>query len=234
MGCQSHHHHTHGPLRLNRPLLIMLESGTTMITGSIVCVFVVLLGAIARVSALEVELARLRSQIADYALAETDSERDNDPPNPPPPPAIQVWNQCGWVGGGSFTWSNINLRHICLFQLHSLAMPTPSGNSTSTPKVAMGTTHLLPELMATPGCPTHASDMLQSINSIKLRRVEGDRSPGGTPLRPANVGGQVADPNDPASIITMALRRKFSNPVFQDSPGAKLYVGGLVHNINTQ
>ena len=44
------------------------------------------------ISVLEAELARLRAQIADYALAETDFGRGSAPPipPPPPPPALQV------------------------------------------------------------------------------------------------------------------------------------------------
>ena len=62
-------------------------------------------------------------------------------------------------------------------------------------------------------------DMLRDIGSVKLRTVNTARSPGGTPLRPVNKGGRAADPNDPASIIAQALRRKFSHRVFKDSPG---------------
>ena len=45
------------------------------------------------------------------------------------------------------------------------------------------------------------------------------RSPGGTPLRRHNMDTQGAADNDPASIIALALRKKFAHKVFQDSPG---------------
>lgn len=62
------------------------------------------------------------------------------------------------------------------------------------------------------------ADVLRDIGSVKLRTVSAARSPGGTPLRPKNKDGREADPNDPASIIAQALRRKFSHRVFRDSP----------------
>ena len=61
------------------------------------------------------------------------------------------------------------------------------------------------------------SELLQGIGNVRLRRVQGGRSPGGTPLRPTNKQGTF-DPNDPISIIREAVRRKFSHPVFQESP----------------
>ena len=42
------------------------------------------------------------------------------------------------------------------------------------------------------------------------------RSPGGTPIRKDN---QAVHDDDPGAIIARALRQKFSNRVFQDSPG---------------
>lgn len=64
------------------------------------------------------------------------------------------------------------------------------------------------------------SNMLRDIGSVKLRTVHMAKSPGGTPLRPVNKTGRAAvDPNDPASIIAQALRKKFAHKVFRDSPG---------------
>ncbi len=50
------------------------------------------------------------------------------------------------------------------------------------------------------------------------------RSPGGTPMRPQNTKTQEPLDSDPASIIATALRKKFANRVFQDSPGKKMFV----------
>ena len=61
--------------------------------------------------------------------------------------------------------------------------------------------------------PPNASE----VRSVKLRRVGGFRSPGGTPLRVLRANKQM-DLNDPASIIAEALRRKFSNKVYTPSP----------------
>lgn len=44
------------------------------------------------------------------------------------------------------------------------------------------------------------------------------RSPGGTPMRKKPLA-QEPLVDDPAAIITNALRKKFSHRVFQDSPG---------------
>ena len=63
------------------------------------------------------------------------------------------------------------------------------------------------------------SDMLRGIGSVKLRTINAVKSPGGTPLRPKNRGGREVDPNDPASIIAHALKKKFSHRVFKESPG---------------
>ena len=74
------------------------------------------------------------------------------------------------------------------------------------------------ESLATPAGRPDMGDMLRDIGSVKLRTVHAAKSPGGTPLRP-NKGKKEADPNDPASIIAHALRKKFSHRVFKDSPG---------------
>lgn len=75
------------------------------------------------------------------------------------------------------------------------------------------------EFLTTPAGRPDMADMLRDIGSVKLRTVNAAKSPGGTPLRPKNKGGREADPNDPASIIAHALRKKFSHRVFKDSPG---------------
>ena len=55
------------------------------------------------------------------------------------------------------------------------------------------------------------------------------RSPGGTPLRRHNLDTQEAADNDPASIIALALRKKFAHKVFQDSPGKIVQRGFSFH-----
>ncbi|XP_069014441.1 mitochondrial fission regulator 2 [Embiotoca jacksoni] len=51
-------------------------------------------------------------------------------------------------------------------------------------------------------------DVLKDLNHIKLRSVE--RSPGGTPIRNRCSKGGPALLNDPAALITEALKRKFA------------------------
>eukprot|EP00041_Stephanoeca_diplocostata_P031753 m.997233 g.997233 ORF g.997233 m.997233 type:complete len:175 (-) comp24021_c0_seq23:209-733(-) len=56
--------------------------------------------------------------------------------------------------------------------------------------------------------PTMA-DVLSKLGTVKLKTVQ--RSPGGTPMRPTGASrAPPAAPMDPAAMIAMALKRKFS------------------------
>lgn len=93
----------------------------------------------------------------------------------------------------------------------------PVRPSVSTPAPRLRA-QLSADSLATPAGRPDMADMLRDIGSVKLRTVHAVKSPGGTPLRP-NKGRKEADPNDPASVIAHALRKKFSHRVFKDSPG---------------
>lgn len=49
------------------------------------------------------------------------------------------------------------------------------------------------------------------------------RSPGGTPMRRKDQVNMEPASNDPAAVIAQALRRKFANRMFQDSPGTYVH-----------
>ncbi|XP_056019096.1 mitochondrial fission regulator 2-like isoform X2 [Ostrea edulis] len=68
-----------------------------------------------------------------------------------------------------------------------------------------------PDVVPTPTAkvPTMA-EVLKGLNSVKLRSIQ--RSPGGTPLRPKVACQSTADP---ASMIALALQKKFANQHFQ-------------------
>lgn len=141
-----------------------------------------------RISSLEAELARLKSQIANYALNEmqtSEAPPPAPPPPPPPPPLPSVTN--------SSTQPSTSDR------LH----PMSSTDVNTTPQE----THI----------DTPMSSVLKDIGSVKLRTVDVKRSPGGTPLR-TKTHTQDPSTDDPAAIIAHALRKKFSHRIFQDSP----------------
>ena len=54
------------------------------------------------------------------------------------------------------------------------------------------------------------------------------RSPGGTPMRRKDQENCEPASNDPGAIIAQALRRKFANRMFQDSPGIVAYTAILI------
>jgi hypothetical protein len=142
--------------------------------------------AMEKISALESELARLKAQIAVYAL----SEESNIPPAPPAPPPPPV------------------------------APPLPPSFSTPAPpsRVPLLSRDARGNAPATPAHPNF-SHVLQDLGSVKLRSVPSIvRSPGGTPMRRKDRVNCEPASNDPAAIIAQALRRKFANRMFQDSP----------------
>ncbi|KAL5473524.1 hypothetical protein EMCRGX_G028015 [Ephydatia muelleri] len=64
---------------------------------------------------------------------------------------------------------------------------------------------------------TEMSTVLKDIGSVRLKAAPFARSPGGTPMRKGQDSQSACD-DDPGAIIARALRQKFSNRVFRDSP----------------
>lgn len=57
------------------------------------------------------------------------------------------------------------------------------------------------------------AELLSDMKNVKLRQTE--KSPGGTPVRPKF---KPVDPNDPATIIALALKKRFTSlPVMEES-----------------
>jgi hypothetical protein len=132
-----------------------------------------------KISSLEMELARLRSQIAICAIMEQQEQCQEAPPPPPPPP----------------------LPSIAEMEAPPIDPPTDTPTS------------------STPMTSQHYSSLAQNIENVKLKKLDIQKSPGGTPMRPKAGYGSSSSTDDPAAIIANALRLKFSHRIFQDSPG---------------
>lgn len=175
-----------------------------------------------RISSLESELAKLRAQIAIYASAEVELDTQPvvpaPPPPPPPPPPAATPMQVTKL------YQQMTRFHLNSTPLFLQQPVLPSTFIASTPSSSEAVkmhshTHPQPAEFLTTSAQPGMTDILRDIGSVKLRTVDMVKSPGGTPLRPTNRTGRAADPNDPASIIALALRKKFAHRVFKDSPG---------------
>ncbi|XP_003386870.1 PREDICTED: mitochondrial fission regulator 1-like [Amphimedon queenslandica] len=131
-----------------------------------------------KLTSLESELARLKSQIALYSLMEQNDAAP--PPAPPPPPPLP---------------------------------DSTTGEQTVNPQQQDGGIDSTASSTA-----THHVNISDEIGSVKLRKLDMKRSPGGTPFRPHQTVSREPSMDDPAAVIAHALRKKFSHRIFQDSP----------------
>lgn len=118
-------------------------------------------------------------------------------PPPPPPPSSNVKK-------GSFADSLING-----------GASTSSSNQTSSSQAQQQTLKPVPESRHSHSMSL--SDMVKGSNRNTLRKVEGDRSPGGTVKREAKV---VGNGTDVGSVLQQALRHRFKS--VSGSPDAKV------------
>ncbi|XP_065186778.1 mitochondrial fission regulator 1-like [Sycon ciliatum] len=156
--------------------------------------------AMAKISALEVELANLRAQLAQVVkhqesvsiavgpvsvAAPTPVCPAVAPPPPPPPPPP-----------GLITPDQVNvIEQIRRSRAARKGLAVSDMPSTEDDKLDMG-------------------QVIKQIGSVKLRSVQ--RSPGGTPIRQK----PLSDANDPATIIANALQRKFARTNLSPGPAA--------------
>uniref|UniRef100_W5UGE5 Mitochondrial fission regulator n=1 Tax=Ictalurus punctatus TaxID=7998 RepID=W5UGE5_ICTPU len=156
--------------------------------------------ALEKIQALEVELQKLRAQIALIVTTPTaDGPLPCNPatpctpfpaplltstpftaPPPPPPPPLPPSPGIGLA--------KISVTDV--IRQRQAARMGKSGVYESSP----------------PAVPSML-DVLKDMNKVKLRNVE--RSPGGTPARKRSKGSSCA--SDPASLIAEALKRKFAH-----------------------
>ena len=66
------------------------------------------------------------------------------------------------------------------------------------------------------------------VNMIMYMYILYTRSPGGTPMKRRDQVDREPACNDPAAIIAQALRRKFANKMFQDSPSMCIHIYSAV------
>ncbi|XP_067135195.1 mitochondrial fission regulator 1-like [Centruroides vittatus] len=170
--------------------------------------------ALIRICQLEDELAFLRQQIASIVISQegslcktssdaktmpsTSSLPSLPPPPPPPPPPLPPPMPSS---------------------SHPLPPPPPPPlqfhSKSQLSKVKLNEKKKSKKITSTKDKPVNGSDdkkslpdmseILKGINSIKLRHVE--RSPGGTPIRKPPL---PSDPSDPATLLAVALKRRFS------------------------
>lgn len=182
----------------------------------------------AKLETLEAELARLRAEMANFMQAQASmapapsasagpahanisiNDYDNSvdteepkapsrniappaglavPPPPPPPPKSSFSNSL--INGGA----------------SSSAAPSSTSQQAAAPSGSSESRH------------SHSlslSDMVKNTNRSTLRKVEGDRSPGGTVKREA----KTSNGNDMGSVIQQALRRRFKS--VSGSPDGKV------------
>jgi hypothetical protein len=138
--------------------------------------------AMAKISALEDQLAHLREQIATIITAQQQPSTSNPlsatpgalpPPPPPLPPPPTPTSQ------------------LSVIEMIKRKRLNRAEHMEETDQV-----NALPNM----------ADVLKGMDKIKLRKVE--RSPGGTPLRQKP---KATEGNDPASLIAAALKRKFAH-----------------------
>ncbi|XP_067301938.1 mitochondrial fission regulator 2 [Pseudorasbora parva] len=164
--------------------------------------------ALQKISALEVELQRLRAQIAMIVSTPTadigtpcstlpipvlTSTPVCPPPPPPPPPPLPspAMARCTEVSVSEV------IRQRQAAKREQIAQCDPSPGTAPA---------ALPSML----------EVLRDMNHVKLRSVE--RSPGGTPVRRRKSKG-VTCSSDPAALIAEALKKKFAHRQRDDSFG---------------
>lgn len=169
--------------------------------------------ALIRISQLEDELALLRQQIASIVISQEGSTNKTSsvntvfsiskssslpspspplPPPPPPPPHFPTSTvQPLPLPPAQFHFKNqldklkpVEKRKAKAIDIKSNKIDNLSEDHKSVPDM---------------------SEILKGINNVKLRHIE--RSPGGTPLRKPPL---QSEPSDPASLLAVALKRRFS------------------------
>uniref|UniRef100_T1J333 Mitochondrial fission regulator 2 n=1 Tax=Strigamia maritima TaxID=126957 RepID=T1J333_STRMM len=147
----------------------------------------------AKITALEEELANLRSQIASILQQSCKTSdvvsRGSQLPPPPPPPPPPLPPMCGSCFEG-----------YALKQQIKMNKESNAGNKRITPKrngVQM----------------PNMTDVLKGMNKVKLRPIQ--RSPGGTPIRPKNNTDNNDDLN---AALANALKNRLSRMCSDDSP----------------
>lgn len=152
-----------------------------------------------KISALEDELATLRSQIALLIKDQEKSKRLSvdgieipcpppscPPPPPPPPPPLPPANMSFFKASKS----GKSLSELIKENIGNLG----SVSDTHQEKVSG---------------PPDMAEVLKGLGTVKLRAVQ--RSPGGTPLRTEKP--RLSDSQDPATLIALALKKKFAGRV---------------------
>ncbi|XP_061182148.1 mitochondrial fission regulator 1-like [Saccostrea echinata] len=166
--------------------------------------------AISKINALQDELSTLRQQIAMLvvnqeqinksqllppsnlnSIVHTPPQISGVPPAPPPPPPLPIQNTSTPVKKEPATDEMLKVR---LEKIEEGRV----GNR-NTPDVIPAPTNKVPTM----------SEVLKGLSSVKLRSIQ--RSPGGTPLKPKIASQPTADP---ASMIALALQKKFANQHF--------------------
>lgn len=148
----------------------------------------------AKLKALELELQQLRSQMAQFLSTQNVQQSENMNPNlpnknvqakvdntpPPPPPPLPV------------------------------STPSKAPSQFSTPKKSVLTQNSLSKASSQPAGPNSMSlaEMVRSSGKKSLRKVEGERSPGGTIKKDKK---QTYNSGSHVDIIADALKKKFKN-----------------------
>ncbi|XP_050711140.1 mitochondrial fission regulator 2-like [Eriocheir sinensis] len=167
--------------------------------------------ALAKISALEDELAQLRMQVAGLlnqthrpatpppspvpSMAPpppppppTPFQFAPPPPPPPPPPLLPMSsNSASDQGSRKCSFSDLIAQKKDNINKHIVPIEVPPSTTSASTGVSM-------------------TDVLKGLNKVKLKRVS--RSPGGTPVRSRP---KSPTPGDPAAIIAAALKKRFAN-----------------------
>ncbi|KAJ8355770.1 hypothetical protein SKAU_G00185640 [Synaphobranchus kaupii] len=175
--------------------------------------------ALSKITALEDELLRLRSQIAMIVTMPTGTApfqsapatpgmcpppppvltstpgpapRCPPPPAPPPPPPPPLPPLCP-----------VTMETLAQGSIKQQRRTAGKAECDLKAQSAGSTSDKFPSML----------DVLKDLNQVKLREVE--RSPGGTPVRKKSK--KVVSLSDPAALIAEALKRKFSHRHKEDS-----------------
>ncbi|KAK3090751.1 hypothetical protein FSP39_014328 [Pinctada imbricata] len=175
--------------------------------------------AMDKINALEDELTNLRSQIAMLVLNQEQNKSqmslpgDTATPPPPPPPPLPP---CPVVPPVAVPLCSVAPPVPALRIQPEDQISTQNTQEDTYTKLhekqdkALSERVNIPNRVSKPPCLT---DVLKGLGSVKLRSIQ--RSPGGTPVRKPPVA--PSNTTDPASLIAVALKKKFAHKKF-DSP----------------
>nr|XP_054771849.1 mitochondrial fission regulator 1-like [Lytechinus pictus] len=185
-----------------------------------------------KISALETELEKLRSQIAMIVTMQSQLPQQADPtqtpctpvsrmsiapmstiPPPPPPPSFGAAPPPAPPPCGAPPPPPPPPPPVAAPKLSAIDLIKQNRNKNKSKPNTTGSSEGMPNM----------ADVLKGLGTVKLKSVA--RSPGGTPIRKAP---KPSDANDPASIIARALKKKFAQARLSCSP-----IAANKENINT-